>query len=188
MQAQSAAGISNEGPAKLHPLISYLDSLTARVDLVQLGSILAELNVSAEDLAAILHFNPHHYVRNKVSSSNWYDLLVMCWGPRQFSAIHDHTDSSCGFKIVKGVSTETAYELSGKGPYVRPAGSRCYQQGEICLAQDSAIHRISNESASEELITLHIYSPPLKMSNYEEDPSLISKDKVISLARRSSAD
>lgn len=161
---------------KLTPLLRYLESLSAKMELPLLKQALVESDVTIDDVRSACVFGDKHYQRNKVACSDWFDLLVICWKPGQASLIHDHSGSSCGFKILSGTSTETIYQRSGGGnevgDFVRPVSRRTYSVGELCLAQDQDIHRISNESATEELVTLHIYSPPLQMSYYALDPAL----------------
>jgi len=160
---------------KLKPLAAYLDSLTARMDLEVIERLLAESAVTVTDVKDACNFCDTNYQRNKIGTSGWYDLLVICWRPGQATAIHDHMGSSCGFKILAGSSTEVAYECASKKPgpndCVHPVRQRIYKTGELCLAQDNDIHRISNDSPIEDLVTLHIYSPPLKMHCYECDPA-----------------
>ena len=161
---------------KLKPLLGYLESLRGRMDLPLLHQALLESDVQLEDVTSACTFAEKHYQRNKIATSDWFDLLVICWKPGQASLIHDHTDSSCGFKILTGTATEVVYErTSGSGDlgdYVRPVSKRCYAPGEICLAHDNDIHRISIDAARENLVTLHVYSPPLRMSYYNLDPAL----------------
>ncbi|MBN8549433.1 MAG: cysteine dioxygenase family protein [Deltaproteobacteria bacterium] len=167
---------------RLKPICSYLDSLTGRMDMVVLEQVLRENPITIDDVEKACAFNEERYQRNKVAFSDWYDLLVICWRPGQGTAIHDHTESSCGFKILKGTASEIVYERSSDADpdslLVRPVRKRAYAAGEICLAQDQDIHRIINESSSNDLVTLHIYSPPLHMKFYEVDPSLNAPGSV----------
>lgn len=163
---------------KLAPLLQYLESLSGKMNLSSVEQLLVESAVETTDLAAACIFDDRHYQRNKIAYSEWFDLLVLCWKPGQASAIHDHAASSCGFKILSGIASEQVYERTGAvdhdGELVRPIAQRTYHKGKICLAQDRDIHRISNESAQDNLITLHIYSPALHMNVYKIDPSLNS--------------
>ena len=158
---------------KLAPLCRYLDSLTARMDLSILEQVLNENQIGIDDVTDACVYDEQRYQRNKIGTSPWYDLLVICWRPGQATAIHDHTSSSCGFKVLTGTATELVYEKTDDaGDFVRPVRKGAYATGQLCLAQDHDIHRISNDSASENLVTLHIYSPPLQMKFYEMEPSL----------------
>lgn len=156
-------------PQKLRPVLDYLEALTGRANLEVLQGLLTSSEVQVSDLKTWCRFSDDHYERNKVASGEWFDFYVMCWKPGQSSAIHDHRESSCAFRILKGAATEIGYKLvSDVDRTAAPSGSRKYELGEICSAQDGEIHKILNESGTDELITLHIYSPPLKMSVYEE--------------------
>ena len=126
-----------------------------------------------EDVRALCSFNADHYERNLISHGDWYDMLLLCWKPKQESAIHDHEGSSCAFRIVTGTCTEDQYQKTGKAragtQVVMPCRTITYQPGQICSAQDEAIHKISNQSSTVSLVTLHIYSPPLHMNYYETE-------------------
>ncbi len=158
---------------KLESLCRYLDGLTERVDLQVLGYHLRELEVEPDDIAEACLFDDHHYNRNKVAAGPWYDLFIICWKPGQASLIHDHTGSSCGFKVLTGTATETVFEKTGAMrngvPVARALEAHDFKTGAVCLAQDDAIHRVINLSDDKPLITLHVYSPPLDMHYYEEE-------------------
>jgi cysteine dioxygenase len=75
---------------------------------------------------------------------------------------------------VTGELTETIFDAVEPG-YVRPGKINRYRQGYVCSSVDRDIHQILNhQPAGCELITLHIYSPPLaSMNSYsllEESP------------------
>jgi predicted metal-dependent enzyme (double-stranded beta helix superfamily) len=157
---------------KLVEVIAYLDSLNQRANLSLLEQILLRTEVAPEDVASACKFNDAHYTRNKIAAGEWYDFYVMCWRPGQASAIHDHTDSSCAFKILEGVATEIACELTNpEKRLVRETKVTLFTTEECCVAQDNQIHQIVNASPAVNLVTLHIYSPPLKMGVYEIDPA-----------------
>ena len=150
--------------AKLSPLLRYLDGLTSPVDLGVLGEHLQALSITPEDVAQFCHFGENAYKRNPVQSANWYELLVMCWRPGQASQIHDHAGTNCGVKILTGTLTEIRFESAGLSSTgknrARATGEGTLECGEVCLAADGTIHQIVNASPSEDLITLHLYSPP----------------------------
>ena len=150
-------------PAALDPLLRYLRGLeTGRADLDTLQRLLVESRVTLEDLRGYLHFEDRSYCRNLVAESPWFNVLVLCWKSGQRSPIHDHAQSVCAFKVLKGVCSEVAYDLQPDGS-VRPARTRDYRAGEIVASHDSETHEVSNlQDGGVELVTLHVYSPPLK--------------------------
>lgn len=157
---------------KLQSVLDYLNALKCRSNLVELKELLLQSDVTPADLSEFCKFNDNHYARNKIAGSDWFDFYLMCWKPGQRSAIHDHTDSSCAFKILEGAATEIVCSLvNPELKYVKKVSESNYGVGSCCVAQDREIHQICNLSESANLITLHVYSPPLKMSVYEIDPA-----------------
>ena len=52
------------------------------------------------------------YTRNLVDAGNdRFNLMILCWNESQSSAIHDHADSHCFLKVLKGNLTEIKYAL-----------------------------------------------------------------------------
>lgn len=150
---------------KLEPLIEYLDSLTGRADLVILERLLDDVDITRDDLGAAVQFGPTVYRRNTIRHTEWYELLAICWRSGQRSPIHDHPQSSCAFRVIEGICTETRFERTPSGLISPTDTTRC-EPGYICAAQDADIHMVSNiEPPGTDLITLHIYSPPLHRMN-----------------------
>jgi cysteine dioxygenase len=162
---------------KLGELIDYLDSLNGRADLDVLRSILARADVSREDFGPHAVFGTKGYKRNTVCKSDHYELLCLCWRSGHCTPIHDHKGSSCAFRVIEGVGTEVRFEKTGCG-LVCPVKTTRMEPGYICAAQDEDIHQIANMQApGRDLITMHIYSPPLSRINtykYAEPADLSS--------------
>lgn len=146
---------------KLSRLLCYLDSLTERAPLGELEGQLRALDLSVEDVADYARFNEVNYRRNLVQGGTWYHLLVICWRSGQRSPIHNHAESTCGVKVLQGIATETKFEMSPCG-LVKAVSSEDLDEGLIAATQDADMHQMSNlQAEGEDLITLHIYSPPL---------------------------
>jgi cysteine dioxygenase len=147
--------------SKLAELIEYLDGLKERAPLHELERRLRELNLQVEDVAEYVQFNETHYRRNLVRGGEWYHLLVLCWHSGQRSPIHNHAESTCGLKVLRGIATETKFEMTPSN-LVKAVSSRDQTAGHICASQDADMHQVSNlQAEGQDLITLHIYSPPL---------------------------
>jgi cysteine dioxygenase len=145
----------------LDALIEFLDRLEARAELPELVDILNDTSVSMQDVHQFLHFSPVRYTRNLVRSGEWYNLLVLCWRNGQRSPIHDHLGSSCGMRILQGEAAETTFELAPNG-HVWAVETKFHALGDVLGSQDTDMHQISNLQADDaDLVTLHIYSPPL---------------------------
>lgn len=153
---------------KLAPLIAYLDSLTARADLDRLSHLLAGLTVSRSDIASCCTFGARGYRRNTISESPHYELLALCWRSGDATPIHDHKGVSCAFKVIEGLGTEIRFRVTPSG-MVCPAQTNDMPPGYVCAADEPDIHQVANMQApGRDLITLHIYSPPIrKMNTYD---------------------
>jgi cysteine dioxygenase len=145
----------------LNALIAFLDRLQGRAPLEQLVAELEELHVSCDQLCDHVRFSDQQYARNLVSQGPWYHLLVLCWKNGQRSPIHDHAGSTCGVRVLRGVMTETAFAFAPNG-HIKAIGSRELTEGKVCGTQDDDLHQVSNlQTGNAELVTLHVYTPPL---------------------------
>ena len=147
-------------------LIRRMDGLTGPAEMAEVQQLLLLADVQREDLVQACKFNDVTYARNLLSKSPWYELLIICWRHGQCSPIHDHEGSVCGVRIVDGIATETIYREVGPG-LVEQSGVRQFERGSVCVTSDRDIHLIQNLQPGHDLITLHLYSPPLSMNYYE---------------------
>jgi len=146
---------------RLDTLLEYLDGLTARASVEELSARLSALDVDLDDVADYVHFAPDRYMRNLMRSGSFYHLLVLCWRSGQRSPIHNHAASTCGVRVLRGTATETLFARTPSG-LLKAVGSRDLVRGQVAASQDSDTHQVSNlQAPGEDLITLHIYSPPL---------------------------
>lgn len=150
-------------PAALAPILDYLHGLQhERADLAVLERLLVESRVTLADVRDYLVYQDDCYCRNLVAESPWFNMLVLCWKSGQRSPIHDHAASVCAFKVLTGVCSETVYAFSPCGQVV-PVQTRDRRAGDIVASHDSETHQVSNlQPEGQCLVTLHIYSPPLK--------------------------
>jgi len=148
-------------PPVLGPLVEFLDGLTERPSLDRLAAQLAATAVTLDAVRDYAVFDAQQYRRNLVAHGPWYDLLLLCWKSGQRSPIHDHAQSVCAFKVLTGVCSETVYGFAPCGQ-VYPLHTEHRLAGSIVATQDADTHQVSNlQPAPQNLVTLHIYSPPL---------------------------
>jgi cysteine dioxygenase len=108
-----------------------------------------------------MRFSDRHYTRNLVRGSPHYHLLVLCWKNGQRSPIHDHAQSSCAVRVLRGTATETLFEMAPNA-HVKATFSRDLLPGSVTGSEDADMHQISNLQAGDTaLVTLHVYTPPL---------------------------
>lgn len=150
-------------PKPLFALLDFLDHLERPPALEVLTAQLADLEVDWRELKPHVHYSARTYCRNLIRSSQHYNLLVLCWKNGQRSPIHDHRGSSCAVRVLKGVMTETLFDFAANG-HIKATTSRDMPAGSIVGSVDQDMHQVSNLQAGDaELITLHLYSPPLLM-------------------------
>lgn len=152
---------------RLAPLIEYLDSLTGRADLKVLDRLLHQIAPTRADVQPACTFGVKGYRRNTIARSDHYELLALCWKSGHCTPIHDHHGVSCAFRVVDGVGTEIRFRVTESGK-ICPVATIPMQPGYVCSAEENDIHQVANFQAPDrELVTLHIYSPPItKMNTY----------------------
>jgi cysteine dioxygenase len=148
-------------PTVIDGTFAKLDRVAGQLPLPVILDWLREFRLTADDLAAYLAFSPDRYVRNRLHDGPEYQALVLCWRNGQRSPIHNHRGSHCGVKVLRGVATETVFARAPNG-LVLPVRSRDLEHGHMCASADDDIHQVSNlQAGGADLITLHVYSPPL---------------------------
>ena len=159
--------LSDVTTGSLAGLFRYLDSLEGRAPLTDLVAELQRLPADLSELKEFMRFSRQSYARNLVRWGEWYQALVLCWRNGQRSPIHDHVGSSCGVRVVRGVMTETLFEFA-PNQHVKAVCSRDFQLGAVIGSEDTDMHQVSNLQAGDaDLVTLHVYSPPLvRMGTY----------------------
>ena len=140
-------------------LVDWLDNIDRRPGLPELDTHLKGIDLNLNALRECIGYADDGYQRNVIKKTEFYELVAISWNPGQNTPIHDHVGSDCAFLIAEGVSTETIYQLNDEG-LAYPVEVRTYQQGEVCAAEETDIHRVSNDSNSQ-LINVHVYTPPL---------------------------
>ena len=151
----------------LRRVLEELDDWRERIPLPELKRALADLTVTLEDVRPFVKFDGDGYRRNLMHSGPVYQALVLCWRNGQRSPIHDHRGSSCGVRVLHGTALETVFERA-RNRMIYAVRSHEMKPGSICATQDDDIHQVSNLAADGgDLVTLHVYSPPLlQMGTY----------------------
>jgi cysteine dioxygenase len=148
-------------PVAHKSVFKELDQIESRLSLRVILDWFQDTGVTAEDVANYLVFSPERYVRNLLHAGATYQALVLCWRNGQRSPIHNHRGSHCGVKVLRGVATETVFDRAPNG-LIYAVRSRDLPPGCVCASSDEDIHQLSNlQAGGADLVTLHIYSPPL---------------------------
>ena len=147
-------------PQTLPELLTSLDYYSDRIPLVELTRRLEDLAIDLDAVRGYLGFGPDHYRRDLMHAGPAYHALLLCWRSGQRSPIHDHRGSRCAVRVLKGVATESQFVRTKDG-LIYPTFSRQLPAGSVCASQDDDIHQMSNLQSGLDLVTLHMYSPPL---------------------------
>ena len=149
----------------MQELFAPLDAHAEPIPFDLLRDWVGNIELRDEDVNHFVRFHPEHYLRNLMHAGPTYHALLLCWQAGQRSPIHDHTGSACAVKVLRGTATETRFEHAPNG-MVYATDSRTLATGGTCGSFDTDIHQVSNLQADDaELITLHVYSPPLLSMN-----------------------
>jgi cysteine dioxygenase len=145
----------------LNAMLSYLDALDGKPSLEELLDELGRFDIGCDDLASFIRFGERSYQRNLVRAGEWYHAWVLCWRNGQRSPIHDHHGSNCVVRVLRGILTETIFEFAPNG-HVKACFSRDLGPGSVLASSDTDLHQVSNlQAGSADLVTMHVYSPPL---------------------------
>jgi cysteine dioxygenase len=146
-------------------LTSRLGALESIPELHDLDRWLGEVKVQPDDLRPYLGFKPGTYARHRVFRNEFVELLVLCWRPGQRTPIHDHNGSHGAVRVCEGVMWETMFGLDAeKELYYKSA--REWRSGQVTGADVPDIHQLGNpEVSGRNLVTLHLYAPPLGVLN-----------------------
>ena len=145
----------------LESLLDYLDGLTGRPTPEELLPHIQALDLTREDVAEYVRFSEDGYQRNLIRAGEHYHALILCWASGQRSPIHNHPGSICGMRVIEGILTETVFEPTPCGK-LRVSKCQDLPTGGVCVSLDANTHEVANlQEPGRDLITLHVYSPPL---------------------------
>jgi cysteine dioxygenase len=152
----------------LSELAGRLNSLEDVPSLEDLNRWLLRLELSEDCLRYYRNFKPSTYARNRVMKNEFVEMLVLCWRPAQKTVIHDHNGSHGAVRVCEGILWETMFEKDKDGT-LRYKISHEWRSGGVTGADVPDIHILGNpEVSGQDLITIHIYAPPLgKLNTYK---------------------
>src|SRR5919112_88674 len=160
-----ADGPRRTGVFSLSSLVETVGALGARPELPQVDEWMRSVEVSREELRPYVSFKEGTYARHRVFMCQHAELLVLCWRPGQRTPIHDHAGSFGAVRVLEGFMWETLFEMDA-GCGLRYKSAREWTPGRVTGADIPDIHQLGNPDVSgADLITLHLYAPPLTSLN-----------------------
>jgi cysteine dioxygenase len=152
-------------PLSLGALMETLSTLSQVPPLEQLNEWLEQVQVERAELRPHIGFKMGTYARHRVFRNEFVEMLVLCWRPGQLTPIHDHNGSWGAVRVFEGVMWETTFVLEETRGLAYQA-AREWTKGQLTGATVSDIHQLGNpEVSGQDLITLHLYAPPLGSIN-----------------------
>ncbi|MDT5120778.1 MAG: cysteine dioxygenase [Acidobacteriota bacterium] len=153
------------------PLFSFrsltetLGALKQPPTFADLNDWLSRVQVTLDDLRPFRFFKQGTYARHRVCRNEFVEALVLCWRPGQRTPIHDHNGSYGAVRVCEGVMWETMFALNNERQlYYQSA--REWNIGDVTGADVPDIHQLGNpEVSGQDLVTLHLYAPPLNVLN-----------------------
>ena len=142
-------------------LVRRLNDQTSPPSLETLHSWLASVQIEPGDVQSYVGFKEGNYWRHRVCRNAAVEMLVLCWRPGHKTPIHDHNGSHGVVRVHAGVLSETVYKYDAEKGLSLESGREC-QVGEVTGSAIPDIHRLGNaENSEHDLITIHVYAPPL---------------------------
>jgi cysteine dioxygenase len=96
--------------------VAHSLSTTIKPDLQTLHSLLRSYTSQPSEWSKYAHANSDkQYTRNLVTEiPGIFNLLILVWTPGRSSPIHDHADSHCLMKVLKGTLKESRFKIPKK--------------------------------------------------------------------------
>jgi len=153
---------NDEESLSYQDFIQQLEHTSKPLSISKIRYVLDNLYLSEHQIKELAEFKDETYCRKRLFKNEHCEVLMLSWLNGQRSKIHDHLGTSCGVKVLSGQATETVFERA-PNKHIYATESNVYEEGSVTASIDDDIHQISNLQANNEpLVTIHIYSPPLK--------------------------
>ena len=145
--------------------LKRLRELRQPPSMEELNHWLARLTVTEEELRPHRGFKAGTYARHRLFRNQFVELLMLCWRPGQRTPIHDHNGSYGAVRVCEGVLWETIFDLDDAQKLYYKQG-REWRPNDVTGADVPDIHQLGNpEVSGQDLVTLHLYAPPLNVLN-----------------------
>lgn len=146
-------------------LVEQLNAQTSPPSLETINEWLANVEISPLEIEPFLGFKEGNYWRHRVCRNQAVEMLIICWRPGQKTPIHDHNGSHGVVRVHKGLMWETTFCYEEEGGLCYNTGREC-PTGTVTGAGVPDIHQLGNpEVSGQDLITVHVYAPPLGTLN-----------------------
>ncbi|EDW08441.1 cysteine dioxygenase type 1 isoform X2 [Drosophila mojavensis] len=184
-----------EKPLKFGPAVDSLPDLISAlhrefdanyVNIEMVNHLMLAYKSNPKEWRKYAKFDRYTYTRNLVDAGNGkFNLLILCWGEGHSSSVHDHADSHCFMKMLKGELREKRYRYPNRGGdeeqqqqqqqqdhqhindhELVEIGDKPIPVNDVAYINDNlGLHRVENPSHTDTSVSLHLYCPPFDMCN-----------------------
>ena len=111
-------------------------------------------NYNSDDYKKYIKYSTENYSRNYVIKTEEFDILILCWLPKQKTQIHWHPRNWCFVKVLEWEVKETLYTIDKK-----IIKQNTYKTSDCTYNHDSLGYHTLKNTRNTNAITLHIYAP-----------------------------
>ena len=139
--------------------------------------VVSECDIGVEDLKNWIDYDypvSDSYGRKMVHDGGFFEVMVMCWRPGDYSAIHDHGKAEFGAVKLFGDAEHASFELE-KGRLTTIARER-NESGTTLKVTASLIHQMGNPG-EKNFFSLHVYG------NVDLESGITSEARIFDYSR-----
>ena len=139
--------------------------------------VVSECDIGVEDLKNWIDYDypvSDSYGRKMVHDGGFFEVMVMCWRPGDYSAIHDHGKAEFGAVKMFGDAEHASFELDG-GKLTTIVRER-NESGTTLKVTASLIHQMGNPG-EKNFFSLHVYG------NVDLESGITSEARIFDYSR-----
>ena len=172
--------ILNSNENTTAPLQTLNDLITAlsEGDRTTYNHIIHSLKIKANAFEPYVFWSDEGYTRNCIVDTENFELILICWGAGQATAIHDHDGEECWVKVIDGKLKETIYKQNVAG-VLNVVKSTISKPNDISYMKDfMGFHTLEN-IANKKSMSLHLYAKPIRKCRIFDVESQVFVDKKL---------
>ena len=157
-------------------LVKALESL-GQCTPESVHGVVSECDIGIEDLEDWIDYDypvSDSYGRKMVHDGGFFEVMVMCWRPGDYSAIHDHGKAEFGAVKIFGDVEHAIFKLEDQ-KFTTISRERV-KSGTTLKVTPSLIHQMGNHGESN-FFTLHVYG------NVDLDGGITSEARIFDYSR-----
>ncbi|WP_051271642.1 cysteine dioxygenase [Shimazuella kribbensis] len=137
--------------SKIHPAVTQVEKLIRDIDCTY-QQVIPYITSPTATL---------NYGRNVIYQTPIFEVIVLNLPSFTATPIHDHGESFCCVRIMKGELHNRLFGVSSTSESPHLLKTEIYTTLDYFTVTNDQIHSMYNPNA-ESLITFHIYAPPIK--------------------------